>query len=201
MIKPTIKRLKRNRIFNFFCRNLLYGTVRLLFLTYRLDVTYTAEARQVIKNSVGLFYFWHQQIVSGMFFFYSLRAQGACVVSPSNDGRIAGFICQKLGFDVLYGSSHKASIGVARQALATLRERGRLCLVGDGSRGPAFQLQRGVIYLAQKSGAPLVFVECRPQWAITFKKSWDKFQIPLPFSKISVTLHHQVDVKPEEVTL
>jgi len=189
LFKGIIIRIKRGNVLSFISKNVLYLLLRTLFWTYRLEVKYVGGGQQSMNNIQGLCYFWHQHIISGMFFFFKLKARGACIVSPSNDGKMAGFICQKLGFEVLYGSSHKSSVSVTRQALSELNHVGRLCLVGDGSRGPAFQLQRGVVYLAEKTGKPLIFIECTAPHAITFKKSWDQFKVPLPFSKIFVTVH------------
>jgi lysophospholipid acyltransferase (LPLAT)-like uncharacterized protein len=187
--KRIIKETKRSRFLNFLSKNLLYCILRLLFMTYRLRVVASKNHAQEVR---GLYYFWHQHILCGMFFFFKSGLSGACVVSPSKDGQIAGFLCRKLGFHVLYGSAHKSSVAVVRQALSELQETGRLCLVGDGSRGPAYKLQRGAVYLAQKTQQPLVFVECNPQWAFTFKKSWDQFKLPLPFSKIFIVVHDPV---------
>jgi lysophospholipid acyltransferase (LPLAT)-like uncharacterized protein len=131
-----------------------------------------------------------------MFFFHALKSQGSCIVSPSADGKFAGFICNKLGFNVLYGSSFKQPITLIRQALAELKGRQRLCMVGDGSRGPAFQLQPGLSYFAEKMNLPLIFVECKQQRSITLTKSWDQFKIPLPFSIIQVTVHAPTYVRP-----
>ena len=127
-----------------------------------------------------------------MFFFFKNKSVGHCIVSPSKDGQLAGFISQKFGFKVLYGSAYKTSIKVVRKAIDVLDVNHRLCLVGDGSRGPAFKLQRGAIYLAAKTKNPLIFIECKSEWAFTFHKSWDNFQIPLPFSKIFITVHAPV---------
>jgi lysophospholipid acyltransferase (LPLAT)-like uncharacterized protein len=140
-------------------------------------------------TNTGIFYFWHQQIIAGMTLFFKIKATGHCVVSPSADGKFVGYVCQRLGFSVLYGSSHKAAVSLVRQALQVLKVNRQLCLVGDGSRGPAFRVQQGVRYLAAKTQVPLIFVECSSSWHLTFTKSWDKFQLPLPFSKIRVHVH------------
>lgn len=200
-VKRIIKKIKKNSFLSFLSRMLIYSILRLLFFTYRLDVSYKNKNVIPLDQQSGIFYFWHQQIIAGMFFFFKNRAQGACIASPSSDGKIAGYICQKLGFNVLYGSSHKASISVLRRSLMELSAKGRLCLVGDGSRGPAFKLQSGVTALASKANAPLVFVECHVSSALTFKKSWDQFKVPLPFSKISITVHEpafQQEQLPQE---
>jgi lysophospholipid acyltransferase (LPLAT)-like uncharacterized protein len=142
-----------------------------------------------IKNMKGVYYFWHQNIIAGAFFFFKIKLKGYCVVSPSSDGKFMGHVIRHMGFKILYGSPFKSPVQLTRQALKVLKEEGQICLVGDGSRGPAFTLQPGVSYLAGKSDVPLVYIECHAGRAVTLKKSWDKFQIPLPFSKIYVTVH------------
>jgi lysophospholipid acyltransferase (LPLAT)-like uncharacterized protein len=192
LTKTIIIRCKENRVLSFLSKNAVYWLMRFLFLTYRLEIKgYTREEYAQMPLN-GVCYFWHQHIIAGTFFFFKSGMKGACIVSPSNDGKIAGFVCNKLGFHVLYGSSHKKSITVVRNALDELRQSGRLCLIGDGSRGPAFKLQRGVKYLAEKTKRPLIFIECKTHWAFTFKKSWDLFKLPIPGSKISVIIHKPV---------
>jgi lysophospholipid acyltransferase (LPLAT)-like uncharacterized protein len=195
--KPLLISCKRSRLLSAATKYFLYGVLRLLFMTYRIKVTLAPGANRTPSASQGIYYFWHQHIVAGMYYFFKTKSTGACIASPSNDGKIAGFLCKKLGFDVLYGSSNKSSIAVLRAALTALRTNGRLCLVGDGSRGPAFQLQPGLEYLATKASLPLVFVECTVSHAITFKKSWDQFKLPLPFSTIYITIHQPVNITPE----
>ena len=182
-------KIKQNQILRSIAQQMIYLFIRLLFSTYRLRVT--DKTQKNITNGIGNYvtYFWHQDIIAGMFFFFRLKIFGHCVVSPSSDGQFVGFVTEKLGFTVLYGSPYKSPITLVRKALAVLKTEKRLCLVGDGSRGPAKKLQPGVTYLAQKSGLPLIFIECHSQWKITLKNTWDKLQIPLPFSKIFITIH------------
>jgi lysophospholipid acyltransferase (LPLAT)-like uncharacterized protein len=188
LIKAIIGSIKTNTFSRFLFKNVLYGVLKLLFLTYRLRVTYADGVRLPLSDQEGVFYFWHQHILSGMFFFNKLKSQGACIVSPSGDGKIAGYLCQRLGFTVLYGSSFKSPITLLRSAFAALQGKRRLCMVGDGSRGPAFKLQPGIAYLAEKVDVPVLFIDCHPARAITFTKSWDQFKLPLPFTTISITV-------------
>ncbi len=195
MLKTIIKKIKTSRFFSFLLKNLTYGIVRLLISTYRLRIIYGPGIKQPLMANDGVFYFWHQQIIPGMTMFFKAKATGYCIVSPSNDGKFAGHICQKLGFTVLYGSSNKSAVSLLRNSLLALKERRQLCVVGDGSRGPAFELQKGVRYLAAKAQVPVIYVECSSSWHITISKSWDKFQIPLPFSKIQVHIHAPENVQ------
>lgn len=190
--KNFFKKIKSNNFLNFFTKNLIYFFVRVLFSTYSLKIEYDKNlinnTNNAYNNTCGVFYFWHQNIIAATFFFFKIKETGHCIISPSQDGKIMGFIATKLGFTVLYGSAYKQSIQIIRQSLNILKTEKRLCLVGDGSRGPAFNLQEGVIYFAKKSNLPLIFVDCKSSKFISIKKSWDKFQIPLPFSKIYIKI-------------
>lgn len=190
LFKRIIKIVRSNNVLFFISKCTLYLILRLLFATYRLKVIQPPEFQNNSKDHYeGVFYFWHQHILSGMYFFYKKKQSGYCVISPSVDGKIAGFIAERLKFSVIYGSQHKAPIALLRQSLSVLKKTKRLCIVGDGSRGPAFRLQQGVIYLSEKSNLPLVFVECQASWSYTMKRSWDQFKIPLPFSLITIIVH------------
>lgn len=188
MKKVMIRILKKIRFIQCFFALIGYWLLRLLFSTYRLRVTYDGVSYEQEMLPPGIFYFWHQSILSGMFFFFKTGQTGHCMVSASSDGQFVGKICERLGFTVLLGSTYKNPVAVTRQALKVLREHQRFCVVGDGSRGPAHVLQPGIEALAAKTGVPLVFVECSPNAAFTFKKSWDRFQVPYPFSTITIRL-------------
>jgi lysophospholipid acyltransferase (LPLAT)-like uncharacterized protein len=188
-----IKKIKNISLLRMGLAYFSYLLVRLVFSTYRLKIENNFSQKQVqdfLKS--GVFYFWHQHIVAGSFFFFKNRLRGHCIVSPSKDGQVMGFIAQHLGFTVLYGSAHKRTVGLLKDSLEVLKTQKKLALIGDGSRGPAFKLQKGVAYLAAKSQLPLFFIECKTSCAFTFHKSWDKFQLPLPFSKIFIKIHQPV---------
>ncbi len=188
-----IKKIKNSSILRTTVSYVIYFGIRLLFSTYRLKIENGFSKKQVQDFfKTGVFYFWHQHIIAGSFFFFKNKLRGHCIVSPSRDGQVMAFIAQRLGFTVLYGSAHKRTVGLLKDSLEVLKTHKRIALIGDGSRGPAFKLQKGVAYLATKSQLPLIFVECRVGSAWTFHKSWDKFQLPLPFSKIFIKIHQPV---------
>ena len=61
-----------------------------------------------------------------------------------------------------------------------------IAVTPDGPRGPARKLKAGAVITAKKSGLPLVLVGIGFQKKRKLLKSWDKFEIPLPFSKTKV---------------
>jgi len=183
-----IKKIKHNIFLFSILKNLAYGIVRLLFATYRLRLTNDKPTTQHWHKTPGVFYAWHQNIIASSVFFKKKNMRFHCVVSPSKDGKFVGDITKKLGLKVLYGSANKKPIKLVRSALKVLKEEKQIFLIGDGSRGPAKQLQPGISYLAKKANLPVIFIDCRAQWFVTLHKTWDKFQIPLPFSKIFVSI-------------
>jgi len=54
----------------------------------------------------------------------------------------------------------------------------------DGSRGPRYQAKPGALLLTKLTKAPILLLSFEFGWSIKLK-SWDKFVIPLPFSKVT----------------
>ncbi|KKQ33411.1 MAG: hypothetical protein US49_C0001G0091 [candidate division TM6 bacterium GW2011_GWF2_37_49] len=189
IFKPIIKSVKNSKFLTILVKKVLYRLARIAIMTYRIDVVFDDGVQIPFSKNNGVFYLWHQQIVAGFFFFYKFRNGQSCIVSSSKDGQFAGYVLERLGFNIIYGSSFKNPILLTRQAVKILKDGQQLCIVGDGSRGPAFELKPGVTFLAKTADVPLYFVECSSTWKIKFKKSWDQFEIPLPFSKIMIKVH------------
>ena len=56
-----------------------------------------------------------------------------------------------------------------------------IVITPDGPRGPVFRIQEGIMHLAQLTGRPIIPTSNFTRWKICFR-SWDRFQIPLPFA-------------------
>ena len=106
----------------------------------------------------------------------------AAMVSASKDGAFLASILEAFKVQPVRGSSSRRG----RQALlelTTWAERGYdLAITPDGPRGPCYVVQDGVMSLAQLTGFPIMPVSYHLGWKIRLK-SWDRFQIPLPFSR------------------
>jgi lysophospholipid acyltransferase (LPLAT)-like uncharacterized protein len=102
----------------------------------------------------------------------------------------------KFGVEQVRGSSSRRG----PQALLELSGRGKLgydlAVTPDGPRGPRYVVQKGVIALAQVTGLPIIPVTCNTRRKICLK-SWDGFQIPLPFSRCELILNEAIHVPRE----
>lgn len=67
----------------------------------------------------------------------------------------------------------------------TIKKGRSVVIVGDGSRGPCYKVQKGIINLAYLTGVPILPMVYGAKNKIELN-TWDRFVIPLPFSKIKV---------------
>jgi lysophospholipid acyltransferase (LPLAT)-like uncharacterized protein len=68
----------------------------------------------------------------------------------------------------------------------------------DGPRGPIFEPKDGFLFLAKKTGMPLLPVRVEYIKARIFERAWDKYQLPYPFSKIIIHFSDIIDIDEEQ---
>jgi len=138
--------------------------------------------------------FWHGRILHATVRF---RRRGIVVIISENfDGEwIAGLI-HRFGYGTARGSTSR---GALRALLQLKRELAAGKTVGfalDGPRGPARVAQPGAVWLAKATGNPVVpfHLEADRYWTL---RSWDRTQIPKPFSTVSVVVGEPFEVPPD----
>ncbi|MGN6643468.1 MAG: lysophospholipid acyltransferase family protein, partial [Verrucomicrobiota bacterium] len=135
----------------------------------------------------AIFAIWHNRLALCMeaYDVYSRGRNGAglaAMVSASKDGGFLAEILERFRVQPVRGSSSRRG-PQALLELTTWAERGYdIAITPDGPRGPCYLVQDGVMVLAQLTGLRIIPVSYNVQWKIRLK-SWDRFQIPIPFSK------------------
>ena len=123
---------------------------------------------------------WHETMLLPV---YSHGHRGMhMLISRHQDGEYLAQVARAMRVRIVRGSTARRGGAAVRQLLARSRNRGfRLALTPDGPRGPRRQVQPGVIYLASRTGLPIVPVGAafRRPWRLG---SWDRFAVPKPFS-------------------
>lgn len=139
---------------------------------------------------------WHDELFTLMHVRRTLRI--VTVVSKSRDGEYLARLLQSLGLKTARGSSSRGGLEALRQAARLMREQGyNGCITVDGPRGPRHQVKPGAIALAHRTPAHVVAVRLFPQRAFTFS-SWDRFQLPLPFSRVHIVFDQPYLLPPDE---
>lgn len=158
--------------------------IRALASTWRVRITNDDTYRTMHANRRPfIFAFWHGQLLPLLWLH---RGQGvAIVVSSHRDGELVARVAERLGLRTIRGSSSR---GAARALLGVVRELeggGEVAMTPDGPRGPARRFASGALVAAQRSGAPIIAigVSARRAWRL---RSWDRFLIPKPFTRVSV---------------
>jgi len=137
---------------------------------------------------------WHGRIFTVPYFF---RKRGIMpLVSPSRDGEIPATMMERWGYKVLRGSGSHAVVQEWKAMVRELQAGGEVIIVADGPRGPDRILKDGCLRLAQATGAhivPWTFSASRKKTV----KSWDKFLMFPPFSRVAAVYGSPFTVDPK----
>lgn len=163
--------------------SLVHSVLRVIGPTLRTEIVGVHNAAQ-FKGSgepaIGAF--WHRCIFPAVWIW---RRRGIVVLNTVNfDGQWTRRVIERLGFRTVQGSSTRGAIE-GLSAMAKELEVGRhVALTIDGPRGPRFVAKPGAVILARRTGRPISVFHLGVKWGYTFRKSWDQFRIPFPFSRV-----------------
>jgi lysophospholipid acyltransferase (LPLAT)-like uncharacterized protein len=133
----------------------------------------------------GIVYtFWHREICAATWFW---RKRDIVVMTSQNfDGEYIARIIRRHGYGAARGSSTRGAGRALAEMIRSLREGRDAAFTIDGPRGPRFVAKQGSVILAKATGAAILCFHIAPRRAYVFRKSWDLFQIPYPFSRASI---------------
>jgi lysophospholipid acyltransferase (LPLAT)-like uncharacterized protein len=176
------------------------------WLVFAVERAVTATLRCEWRDRSGLaragrvdpviFAIWHNRLAIAMVVHRRHYRKLAAMVSASKDGALLAAVLETFGIKQVRGSSSRRG----PQALLEMASRADsgydLAVTPDGPRGPRYVVQKGIISLAQVTGLPIIPVTCNTRRKIC-AKSWDGFQIPLPFSRCELILGEPIRVPRE----
>ncbi|MFO7848928.1 MAG: DUF374 domain-containing protein [Spirochaetia bacterium] len=104
----------------------------------------------------------------------------------SRNGEIISRTLERLGWNVTRGSSNESALSSLRAMLVLLKEGEQIVMTPDGPHGPPREIKLGAVLLQQRSGLPIIPVGVSAGWKHIFSRTWDKFELPLPGSRIVI---------------
>src|SRR5690349_21280046 len=133
---------------------------------------------------------WHQHLLLCARYLVSRPGglKAGFMISPSVDGEAPTWLAQSYGAHVVRGSGSYTGVRALRGVhQAIVKEGISPGVTPDGPRGPRFKFKPGAIFAAQISGRPVIPIAfaARPAKLL---RTWDKFVIPSPFSKIHIAI-------------
>ena len=163
-----------------------------VYWLYRLwcrSLRYTEINRAAIENTTDqgrpvVLSLWHDELFP--LIYLKRRLNIIALVSQSDDGDLLAGVLERMGLETARGSSSRGGVKALLAAARRMRESGICgCVTVDGPRGPRHEVKEGAIFLAARADAPIVPIRLFMERRKVFK-SWDRFQLPLPFSRVSM---------------
>lgn len=173
--------------------------IRILSCTYRFRLHDPGGISSHPPEAPMIWIFWHNRIfVLPVVYKKFLRSRrGAILTSASKDGAIIASIVARFGCASIRGSSSRRGAAALLGLIDWIKGGYDVAIVPDGPRGPLYHMGPGVIKLAEVTRAAILPV--RIEYASAWKfSSWDRFQLPKPFTKVDVYFE-PLETVPEEL--
>jgi lysophospholipid acyltransferase (LPLAT)-like uncharacterized protein len=176
---------------------LAVGVIRVIGMTMRVRLMdphhnspYGRPAKPVI------YAFWHNQQLLAAYFFRNFGVR--VLVSRSRDGDYITRVLECLGFGTVRSSTSSGKVNALRGLARELKDGHHVAITPDGPRGPVYQAQPGAVFLGALSGHAVVPLGCACErvWRL---HSWDRFEIPKPFSRAAIVYDHAIPI-PRRLT-
>ncbi|MDL2290607.1 DUF374 domain-containing protein [Desulfovibrio sp. OttesenSCG-928-F20] len=150
------------------------------------------------RGELAIVSIWHDEL------FTLIHKRGALrlltVVSQSRDGEYLAGVLARLGIKSARGSSSRGGLAALLKAARLMREERRHTVITiDGPRGPRHKAKQGAVILAKRTPALILPVRLFPRKAVRFS-SWDRFQLPLPFSRVDIVFGDPYKPDLDEMT-
>lgn len=156
-------------------------------------------AAQTVRESKSVIpVYWHQHMLFGVHALLDLQREGlklGFLISPSIDGTGPSILVRKAGAHVIRGSSTHTGARALRDYYETIvKKEVSPAITPDGPKGPVHEFKPGAVMLSQMTGKPILPVSIAATRSIRFK-TWDAFELPLPFSRVAVVYGEPVKLK------
>jgi hypothetical protein len=161
-----------------------YSLISLIGRTARFEVTGWENHEQAEANGgLPIYVFWHDRIFLTTYWWRKRRI--VVMTSRSFDGEYIARFIQRFGYGAVRGSSTRGGVGAIVEMTRLMRAGCTTAFTIDGPKGPRYVAKMGAVLLAKKSGQPIlpVTLALDRYWTTP---SWDKFQIPKPFTRAHV---------------
>jgi len=135
--------------------------------------------------------FWHGRILPATLYF---RRRGIVVITSENfDGEWIARIIERFGYGTARGSSSRGGLRALLKLVRDMEAGKAAAFTVDGPRGPARVAQPGAVWLAKETGNPVLpfHLEASTYWSAN---SWDRTQVPKPFSTVALAIGTPLDV-------
>ncbi len=168
-----------------FASFIIYNLLILSNKSNSLTVINKNKNMKLHNMEAGLYCVWHRFIWIASYLLR--RKKYYTLASLSKDGQLITLVLNRLGFNVVRGSSSRGGTASLRKIYSLLKKKEKIILTPDGPTGPVYKVKPGIVYLQEKTAVPIYPLGVAVKRKLTLN-SWDRFVIPYPFTEVVVVV-------------
>ena len=161
--------------------------IKLIGSTVRFEIegwgNWEAASRH---GKIPIYTFWHNRVFLSTYFWQRRRI--VVMTSRSFDGEYIARFIQRFGYGAARGSSTRGATGAIVEMIRLMKAGFPTAFTIDGPKGPRYVAKMGAVLLAKKTGNPILPFTIAAEKYWEAEKSWDKSQVPKPFSRAHVLI-------------
>ena len=147
-------------------------------------------------NEQSVYALWHGEQILPLCLNSGRNIVAMC--SMSKDGEIQAGVLKDFGYIAVRGSTSKRAQRALIETLRYAKKGHYVAFTVDGPKGPMHKVKSGLLLVSQKIGIRLIPISAISKNSLTFKKSWDKFKVPLPFSKTVAVYGNPIEIEQDD---
>jgi lysophospholipid acyltransferase (LPLAT)-like uncharacterized protein len=169
----------------------VFAFISLIYLTVKKSF----HLPKSVPNKPFIVAFWHGKIMLSPYIYKKLRkdVKIGVMISDHFDGAIIAGAMKYYGFDTIRGSSTRGGIKALKESFKLVDRGYDIALTPDGPKGPYQSVADGIVAISQKKHMKIVCFNYKASSYWEFK-SWDRFMIPKPFSRVDFYASEPFDV-------
>lgn len=138
---------------------------------------------------------WHGQMLPLL---WAHNVRTGVIISEHRDGEIIARIVALFGNFGVRGSSSRGGTRALLESVKVVKQGTDMAFTPDGPRGPRHSFAPGALMLANRANVPIVTItgHVDRKWTL---RSWDAFEIPKPFARITVLFGEPRRVEDEHI--
>jgi lysophospholipid acyltransferase (LPLAT)-like uncharacterized protein len=158
--------------------------VSALAATWRFDVDQSEMAAAVRAGErTCVIVCWHEEILPLLWYHRGIGI--GIVVSEARDGQYLADMAEKLGYELIRGSSTRGGVRALLGAVSALEDGVSVTFTPDGPQGPRRYFAPGAALAAHRAGVPILPIRATASSAWRLR-SWDRFVVPKPGARIRI---------------
>ncbi|MGI4757984.1 MAG: lysophospholipid acyltransferase family protein [Janthinobacterium lividum] len=165
--------------------------------TLRFEERNAQDARPADRHpdEAAVYVFWHRALLLAAYRYRDLGIR--ILISASFDGELIARVVERLGFVAVRGSSSRGGAAGLLMLTRARRAGHKVAITADGPRGPMYVAKPGAAAVVQHTGSATgcFHLHAEQAWLL---RSWDRFILPKPFSRIRVSWSAPLQVESGE---